>query len=106
MEYAPECEGCKAMYGNRKPPEEPPCDTCRVDILPENADALKVYLLTRSQYIMSFNGPVDINHIAVWEVIDRYNIVKPVETFERVIYCASRVIGDMMKKSKDSKDSD
>lgn len=55
---------------------------------------------------MSFNGPVDINHLAVWEVIDRYNVAKPVETFERVIYCASRVIGDMMKKSKDSKDSD
>lgn len=88
------------MYGNRNPPETPPCDNCRVDILPENSDALKIYMITRNQYIMSFSGPVDINQLAVWEAIDRFNVKKPVEVFERVIRCARLMINDMVGKNK------
>ena len=90
------------MYGNRNPPEEPPCSTCRVEILPENAEALKIYLLIRGQYLMGFSGPVDINQMAIWEAIDRYHVKKPLEVFERVNHCARLMISEMVKKRKDN----
>jgi len=88
------------MYGNRNPPEDPPCERCKVDLLPENNEAFRIYMLTKSQYIMGFNGPIDINHMAVWEAIDRYKVDKPTEVFERVTRCAKTIIYEMMEKTK------
>lgn len=92
------------MYGNRKPAEEPPCSTCRVEVLPANMEAFRIYMLTRGQYIMGFSGPVDINHLAIWEAIDRYGVKKPLEVFERVNMCARKAISEMMKKDKQKTD--
>jgi hypothetical protein len=91
------------MYGSRTDPnleKEPPCETCRVEIMPENEEPFKIYMITRSQYIMGFNGPVDVNHLAVWESIDRYKVKAPIKVFERVTRCAKHIIYDMMEKNK------
>ena len=98
MEYAPECKGCRAMYGARNPPGEPPCDTCRVVVLPGNEESLKIYMITRQQYIMGFGGPIDINHIPVWEMIDRLKVKDPMAVFERVTHCARVIISEQMRK--------
>lgn len=71
------------MYGQRTPPEDPPCyignqatgwKPCRTDPLPENADALRVWLPIRHQWRMGFNGPVDIDHIAVESAMRREGV--------------------------------
>ena len=68
--------------------------------MPENQDALRIYMIIRGQYIMGFNGPVDINHLAVWEAIDRFGVKDPVKTFEKVVMCARISINEMMDKNK------
>lgn len=39
---------------------EPPCETCRVVLWPENKKTAEVYLQTRRQVIMMHNGEHDI----------------------------------------------
>lgn len=53
------------MYGKRKPPQEPPCETCHVKPFPENEQAIRIFMIVRWQLIMSFSGPVDLNHLAI-----------------------------------------
>lgn len=72
------------MYNRRNPPEDPPCDTCRVIPDEENADALKVFFSVKNQLIMGFNGPVDINHLAIDCAMKRYNITDN-NCFEKVV---------------------
>ena len=42
--------------------------------------------------IVGMGGAIDINHLAVWQAIDRYQIEKPIETFEKVIRLAGNMI--------------
>lgn len=67
---------------------DPPCETCRVILLEENADAARIYQLTRGQIVTWFNGEVDkvvdLNHVALWQAIDHYKVKEPVRVFELV----------------------
>jgi hypothetical protein len=67
VDYSHTCPGCKNMYKNRNPPEEPPCDTCRVIPDQENRAAIKVFFMEQDQYIMCEGGPVAHNHMAFYE---------------------------------------
>ena len=63
------------MYGRRRPPAEPPCKTCRVELMEENAEAAQVYMLTRRQVITVGPGePVDISIPAVKIAMDLYGV--------------------------------
>ena len=62
------------MYGDRKPPEEPPCVTCRTDPMDENRDALRVFFIVRNQFIMGMDGPIELNHLAIDAAIEREGI--------------------------------
>lgn len=62
------------MYGKRTPPEEPPCDTCYVILMPENADAARIYPIVRNQVITVGEHVIDINILAVKAVMDMYGI--------------------------------
>jgi hypothetical protein len=64
---------------------EPPCDTCRPITMPENEAAIMLYSIVQNQWIMGPGGPVDINHLPVWEVIDRHRISDPTGTFRKII---------------------
>jgi len=67
------CDQCRQAYSERNPPEEPPCDTCWVDLMPENRQAAEVYLTTRNQFITAGMGQViDISIPAVKIVMDLY----------------------------------
>lgn len=62
------------MYADRRPPQTPPCATCRVDPMPENADAIRVFLPVRYQFIMGEGGPVDLNHLAIEAAMRREGV--------------------------------
>jgi hypothetical protein len=77
------------MYSERNPPDEPPCDTCRVELKEENEDAAHIFNLVRGQVITRFNGQTDmiigINHLAVWAAIDAYRVKDRTGCFEKVL---------------------
>lgn len=68
----------------RNPPEDPPCDTCRVDLLEENAEAAKIYLTVQGQVRTVGDTVIDLDHVALWQAIDRYEVKKPLRVFELI----------------------
>lgn len=72
------------MYANRLPPQIPPCDTCRTDLLSENEDVAKVYMVTRGQVISVYTEVIDINHLAIEAALRRHNI-QDKKVFDKVI---------------------
>ena len=76
------------MFQERNPPQEPPCDTCRVELDRNNQEAVKIYNLVHGQVLLRFDGErdhiVDLNHLALWKMIEMYRIKNPAEVFERI----------------------
>lgn len=68
----------------RNPPEEPPCETCRVELLEENAEAAKIYLTVQGQVRTVGDTVIDLDHVALWQAIDRYEVKKPLRVFELI----------------------
>ena len=73
------------MYADRNPPQDQPCGSCRVELMPENADAYGIFRTVRYQFIMGFSGPVDINHSAIHEAMRLYGIEDKKKCFEKVL---------------------
>lgn len=67
------CDQCRDYYADL-PDKEPPCETCRVDLMEENEEVANVFMVCRNQVIMvGMSGQViDINLPAVFGVMDRY----------------------------------
>ena len=85
MDYAATCEGCRAMYAGRTPPGEAPCRTCRIDPMEDNREALGIFFMVQYQLVMGFNGPVDLNHLAVEAAIEREGIRDRKGCFNKVV---------------------
>lgn len=82
---------------------DPPCDTCRVELLPENAEAGQIYFTCRGQVVTEGMGEViDINHVALWQAIDRYKVQEPLRVFELV----NKVFHHFLAKEKDKSGTD
>ena len=83
------CDQCRQMYAERIPKQEPPCETCRVELLPANAEAASVYMSVRGQIVTFFNGErtvvVDVNHQSVHLAMDRLGVTKQRECFDKVV---------------------
>jgi len=81
------CSQCRAMHAERKPPTEPPCDTCRVELLEENADSARIYMLCNRQVITAgeANEVIDLNYQTVKTMMDLYQVEKQKECFEAVV---------------------
>jgi hypothetical protein len=73
------------MYESRIPPDDPPCDSCRVDIRKENEEASKIYMIVQSQFIMGPAGPIDIIHSAIYSAMDVYEVKNKRHCFEKVL---------------------
>ena len=67
---------------------------CYAPLLKENRDAVRVYLLCQGQMIRAgMEGvAVAIDHMPVWEAIDRYQAKDPVDCFEKVLMLAGHFI--------------
>ena len=68
------CDQCRQIYGERKPPEEPPCESCYVELAKSNEEAAMIYRLCQGQVITAGEQIVDINYIAVKTVMDIYGV--------------------------------
>lgn len=74
------------MYADRDPPQRPPCSNCRVELLPENSDAANIYSVVKGQVIVAGMGQViGLNQLAVWEAIDRFQVINKLDCFEKVV---------------------
>ncbi len=84
------------MFAARNPPQEATCDICtderkRVELLPENEVAAKLYLFVRSQAETRWNGEqdieIDLHHPSLWKAIEKYpgGIKNEWEVFNRVL---------------------
>lgn len=76
------------MHERREPSEEPPCDTCRVDPMPENREALVVFMIVRNQLIMGPMSPIDINHLAIYPQMEIRKINNRRQCFDKVLHLA------------------
>ena len=74
------------MYGRREPPQDPPCQQCRVDLSDENDIDAKVYMMTRRQVVTSGKGGqiVDISIPAIKIAMDLYGVKNQVACLNRV----------------------
>jgi hypothetical protein len=89
------CEACQDLKGEDFDPDY--CESCWPDLWPANYEAMDVYLKCRDQVIMGFDGPVAINHMAIWKYIDEYGINERIETFEKVVALSSAVLAQQRK---------
>ena len=96
-EIAPTCPACK-VYGNASKLGEEACEQCRVILMPENEDAARIYQLTNSQVIVGGEQIIALNHVAIWQAIDRYKVREPVKVFEMV----NMVFHFFLKKDRDN----
>ena len=83
------CDQCRATYAERNPPEEPPCEICRVEFLPENEEALKIFRIVRNQLIVGPASVIDINHLAIHAAMDLYKVKNRKQCFEKVLHLAN-----------------
>jgi len=66
--------------------------------LEENEEAISLYSFVQNQWIMGPVGPIDINHVAVWEAIDRYIIKDKIGTFKKILILSQWMIGRINNK--------
>lgn len=78
------CDQCRTYNAERMPPESPPCETCRVDLLEENEEAAEVYMMTRGQIISIGERVVDLSIPAVQIILDQYKIKNQRETMTKI----------------------
>ena len=70
----------------------------RVELLEENADAVKIFYLVRYQLIVSAGGAVDISHEAIHRAMELYRIENRRECFEKMLILSRWWIEKMNKK--------
>ena len=77
------CDECRKNHSEKG--IEPPCDTCRPKYIEENADAIGIFYIVRSQFIMGFKGPIGISYPAVYGAMDLYEIENKRDCFEKIL---------------------
>ena len=77
----------------------PPCDGCKIELMPENAEAIGIFQIVRRQLLVSGMGqPIDINHIAIHEAMRLYDVEDKKTCFNKVIKLGSWLIAKLNKK--------
>lgn len=88
------------MYRRRTPPQDPPCRQCKVELLDENEDAARVYMLTRGQVVTAGMGKaIDISIPAVKIAMDLYGVTHQLECLNKV----RRAFYRMLEKSDEGR---
>lgn len=73
-----------------------------MDLLEENIDAYKIFRMVQYQFIMSVDGPVDINQLAIHAAIDLMGIKDRLTCFEKVIYLTRWWVNNIIKKRNEN----
>ncbi len=85
IEYLPTCEACRNMWAGKNPPKDPPCKTCRVDLLPENAEAARAFFMVKDQVITAGEKVIGLNILAVCEVMNILGVEDKEDCLDRVL---------------------
>lgn len=67
--------------------DEPPAPRCEwgvPDVMPGNAEAVRIWGRCRKQVIPGMNGPIDINVLAVTKIMDLYGVKNQKRCLEKV----------------------
>jgi hypothetical protein len=99
VDQQPNCATCKSINAGMEPPQDPPCETCRPVTLEENEEAISLYSVVQNQWIMGPGGPVDINHVAVWEAIDRCGAQDGSRTFRKILALSKWMLARINEKN-------
>lgn len=95
-----DCEVCKRLKGDKFDSND--CKDCLPELMDENKDAARVYLLCRDQAIMApMGGPVALNHMAVHEAMRLYEVEDRRGCFEKVL----KVFQHFLEKSREENES-
>ena len=66
--------------------------------MPENADAARIFDVTRHQLIVGMSGVVDINQLAVHEAMRIYKVKDRKKCFEKVLHLGSWWVSRLNEK--------
>ncbi len=93
---------CKKTYGLRMPPEDPPCNDCRVDLTPENEDAAAIYQICKRQVLTAGpeNEVIDLDYSTVIMVMDLYQVKDKKGCLNKV----SKIFHHMLNDSRSERD--
>ena len=102
LQDAPDCERCRILYDKRRErgikPDTPPCHKCRPHLMQGNEDAAAVYQLVQRQILTAGMGEVvDLNHLAVWRLIDELGVENRLETFLKVVGTFQEVLQEQKR---------
>ncbi len=62
-----DCETCRATWADFG--GDPPCKTCKPELMINNTEAINIYQQCSGQWIVGMSGIIDINILAVIEVM-------------------------------------
>ncbi len=102
-EVLTKCDQCRQLYSERRDrgiPGDPPCEDCWVELLPANESAHRIFNVVRNQLIMSFGGPIALNHSAIHEAMRLYRIKNRRLCFEKVLILGQYSISKMNEKNE------
>lgn len=77
-----------------------PCEQCLPEMMPENLDAWKIYMIVSGQLIMGPGGPVDLDHNAIHHAMNLYGIENKRDCFERVMTLGRHLIAKKQEEWK------
>ena len=99
-DYSPTCPGCTEMHARRDPAQLPPCETCRVELIEENADAELVYQMAKRQVrIAPGSGQIiDLDYAAVKAIMDIYEIADQRTCFMKVARAFHHILAERQRK--------
>ena len=84
----------KKVKGDKWDPDH--CAVCTPPLMPENEDAVRIFMIVQNQFIMSgMGGPVAIDQVAIHEAMRLYQIRDRRRCFEQVLELASWRIGEL-----------
>ena len=69
-------------------------------LLPENNDALKIYGFVKGQVIIGMGDPIDINQLAIWKIIENYEMKDSLKNFEKVVSIGRHFLQEQRGKKK------
>ena len=76
------CDRCKETWKISK--KDPPCETCRVELMEENQDAAEIFMLVRGQIISLEERVVDLSIPAVKIIMDQHGVKNQRECMAKI----------------------
>jgi hypothetical protein len=85
---------------------EADCSSCVPRLRPENQTPLSIYDRVSGQHIMGFSGPVDLNHVALFDWLDAYDVLgeERIRMADLIIQAYRMILKMQMDKAEQEKE--